>query len=89
MLPRGTLIRTPKVAWQFNDSTPTVDGAGFLQGATLAREQGRVAMFGEAAMFTAQRKGAESVPMGLNAPDASQNPQFVLNVLHWLVKALP
>lgn len=89
VLPPGTRVRTPTVAWQFTDSTPTVDGRGFLQGAALSKGKGRVAMFGEAAMFTAQRKGAESVPMGMNAPDASQNPQFILNVLHWLVKVLP
>jgi len=88
-LPRGTRVRTPTVAWQFNDSTPTVDGAGLLQGATLSVGKGRVAMFGEAAMFTAQRKGVEGVPMGMNAPEASQNPQFVLNVMHWLVRILP
>jgi hypothetical protein len=89
ILPRGTRIRTPQVAWQFNDSTPNVDGAGFLQGAALSRGTGRVAVFGEAAMFTAQRKGAASVPMGMNAPEASQNPQFILNVMHWLVRVIP
>lgn len=89
VLPRGTQIRTPKVAWQFDDSTPDVDGGGFLQGATARHGQGRVAMFGEAAMFTAQRKGAERVPMGMNAPEASQNPQFILNLIHWLAGVIP
>jgi hypothetical protein len=88
VLPRGTLIRTPMVAWQFDDSTPTVEGGGFLQGAVLQRGKGRVAIFGEAAMFTAQRKGAARVPMGMNAPEASQNPQFILNVMHWLAGTL-
>jgi hypothetical protein len=27
--------------------------------------------------------------MGMNAPAASQNAQFVLNVLHWLVGLVP
>jgi hypothetical protein len=88
-LPSGTIVRRPTVAWQFNDSTPTVDGAGMLQGAAARRRDGRVAMFGEAAMFTAQRKGAESVAMGMNATNAAQNPQFILNVMHWLVKTIP
>jgi hypothetical protein len=57
---------------------------GLLQGAAFAFGRGRVAIFGEAGMFTAQRKGVDRVPMGFNDPAASQNPQFILNVLHWL-----
>ena len=68
---------------------PTSTAEAFFRAPHLSTGKGRVAMFGEAAMFTAQRKGAESVPMGMNAPEASQNPQFILNVLHWLVKVLP
>jgi len=48
---------------------------------------GRVAAFGEAAMFTAQVD--EDGPMGMNHPEAPQNAQFVLNVLHWLTGVLP
>jgi len=33
-------------------------------------------------MFTAQVD--EEGPMGMNHPEARQNAQFVLNVLHWL-----
>jgi hypothetical protein len=35
-------------------------------------------------MFSAPRQGAAGRPMGMNAPQAEQNPRFVLNVLHWL-----
>ena len=42
------------------------------------------AFFGEAAMFSAQRAGPSGQPMGMNAPGADENFQFVLNVLHWL-----
>jgi hypothetical protein len=35
-------------------------------------------------MFSAQLAGAERRPMGMNDPRAGQNPQFVLNVMHWL-----
>ena len=45
---------------------------------------GKAAFFGEAAMFTAQVTGKEREPMGMNAPGAEQNLQFVLNVMHWL-----
>lgn len=88
-LPAATKVRMPAVAWQFDDSTRTVSGTGLLQGAVIAYGKGRVAMFGEAAMFTAQRKGVASIAMGMNAERAAQNPQFILNVMHWLVGALP
>jgi len=51
--------------------------------------RGRVAVFGEAAMFTAQVSGPERRPMGMNTPTAAQNPQFLLNVMHWLAGLLP
>ena len=88
-LPAGTRVRLPVVAWQFSDSTPEIRGDGMLQGATLRLGRGRVAVFGEAAMFSAQIKGAQQVPMGMNAPEAQQNPQFVLNILHWLAGLIP
>lgn len=45
-----------------------------------------VGVFGEAAMFTAQNSVRDGVtrPMGLGHPSASENAQFVLNVMHWL-----
>lgn len=55
---------------------------GWLQGAVMPIGSGRAAFFGEAAMFSAQLSGNE--PMGMNAPMAEQNFQFVLNVMHWL-----
>jgi hypothetical protein len=62
---------------------------GMLQGAVLLAGRGRVAVFGEAAMFSAQVSGAARRPMGMNDPGAAQNPQFLLNTLHWLVGLLP
>ena len=46
--------------------------------------KGRLFMASEAAMFTAQLAGREKRKMGMNAPEASQNKTFVLNVIHWL-----
>ena len=88
-LPRGTRVRLPVVAWQFSDSTPEMRGDEMLQGAVFRFGDGRVAVFGEAAMFSAQVKGPGRAPMGMNAPMAADNAQFVLNVLHWLVGLLP
>lgn len=72
-----------RTAWQFSDNTTTRSAAGLSQGASLEFGEGRVVVFGEAAMFSAQRQG-NSTLMGMNAPDAKQNPQFLLNAIHWL-----
>ena len=87
-LPAGTRVRMPVVAWQFSDSTPEFRGDGMLQGAVFQLGKGRVAVFGEAAMFSAQVTGPERMPMGMNAPYAAGNAQFVLNTLHWLAGSL-
>jgi len=39
-------------------------------------------------MFTAQLAGPERRPMGMNEKGAEQNPQFLLNVMHWLTGAI-
>ncbi len=74
----------PKVAGKFDSETPQVRVGGWFQGAAQRFGQGRVALFGEAAMFTAQLAGRNRRPMGMNTPVASQNPQFLLNLVHWL-----
>lgn len=84
-----TRVWLPRVAWQFGDTVASVPGDGLLQGALLTVGRGRVAVFGEAAMFSAQVTGPQRVPMGMNAPRAAQNAQFALNVIHWLSGALP
>ena len=61
-----------------------IDIEGWLQGGVMNHRAGRAAFFGEAAMFSAQRSGPSGQPMGMNAPGADRNFQFVLNVLHWL-----
>ena len=88
-LERGSVVLMPAVAWQFNDSTPRLPGEGLLQGVALPYGRGRVAVFGEAAMFSAQVSGNPRRPMGMNAPAAAQNPQFLLNVMRWLAGVLP
>jgi hypothetical protein len=83
-IPAGWVLYTPDTAWRFSSATPRKSAAGLLQGAVLRVGKGRVAVFGEAAMFSAQVSGPARRPMGFNAPEAAQNAQFVLNVLHWL-----
>ena len=73
----------PDTAWIFHDNTPESHLGGFHQGALLNFGKGRVAVFGEAAMFTAQiANGIRKV--GMNSEEAPQNAQFALNLLHWL-----
>jgi len=76
-------------AWQFTEQTARVPAEGMLQGVAIIHGSGRVAAFGEAGMFSAQLSGAERRPMGMNVPSASENPQFLLNTLHWLSGLLP
>jgi hypothetical protein len=74
----------PRYAWRFDSTTKYRPVGGWLQGATRRIGRGRVALFGEAAMFSAQVAGPQRRPMGMNAELAEQNPRFVLNTLHWL-----
>lgn len=83
-VPPGFSLLLPHVAWEFSDETPRLSAEGMLQGAVLRYGAGRVAAFGEAAMFSAQLGGAQRMPVGMNAPEAAQNYQFLLNVVHWL-----
>lgn len=72
------------VAGRFEASTPRDPVGGWYQGAVMRVGKGRVAVFGEAAMFSAQLAGPNKTAMGMNAPAAAKNPQFLLNVMHWL-----
>lgn len=87
-LPVTTIVLLPQVAWQFSRLTPRIAGAGMLQGAVLTHGRGRIAVFGEAAMFSAQVAGPQRRPMGMNDPAAPQNAQFLLNVIRWLSGSL-
>jgi hypothetical protein len=82
----GWSILYPKEPWKFDGVPSRPSDDKDLRGATLAVGKGRVAMFSEAAMFSAQRTG-QGAGMGFNYPKASQNKPFLLNVLHWLIRA--
>jgi hypothetical protein len=77
-------ILLPDTAWKFHKRTPRMPINGFSQGAVSTYGKGRLAVFGEAAMFTAQTKGASKVPFGFNAPDAPENIIFLRNIIQWL-----
>ena len=74
----------PETAWEFDEATHRVAVTGWYQGAVRRFGEGRVAVFGEAAQFTAQYVPQRQMWFGLRAPGAEQNQQFLLNVMHWL-----
>ncbi len=84
-----TVVLLPRTAWKFSEDTPRIAGDGMAQGAVLPFGLGRVAVFGEAAMFSAQVSGKKRRLLGMNMPTAAQNPQFLFNVMHWLSRILP
>ena len=81
-------ILLPDTAWKFNNNTKRMPIKGFSQGAVMEYGKGRLAVFGEAAMFYSQLKGKDKISFGLNSPEADQNLQFLLNLIHWLDRKL-
>ncbi|MCC6843455.1 MAG: DUF4350 domain-containing protein [Saprospiraceae bacterium] len=74
----------PDTAWVFHDQTAKYNVAGWSQGAFKKQGQGKLVVFGEAAMFTAQLAGPNKKQIGMNSPDAPENHQLLLNIIHWL-----
>jgi hypothetical protein len=83
LLGPGYISLEPQTAWQFDADTPRRDVAGWTQGATLELGTGRMAMFGEAAMFTSQVVG-DGPPIGLDHPAAVGNTRLLRNLARWL-----
>ena len=85
-MPDDWHVLLPTEAWEFSAGTPQVSTRGLVQGGVLRFGSGRVAVFGEAAMFTAQSSTRDGTirRVGMNHPSAGENSQFVLNVMHWL-----
>lgn len=81
-----SVSRETKRAPGITRDAPTIKIDGWCQGAALKMKKGRVVVFGEAAMFSAQLAGQMKRPMGMNAPNAKQNYQLLLNVMRWLAK---
>jgi len=80
----GHSMLLPQQANKFTENTPSLKVDGWLHAAARRFGRGRIVVFGEAAMFSAQISGGAKKPMGMNAPGAEQNRQLCLNVLHWL-----
>lgn len=74
----------PDTAWVFNETTRIHSLEGWNQGAFSKFGEGRVVVFGEAAMFTAQLAGPDQVRAGMNSDIAGENYRLLLNIIHWL-----
>ena len=84
IIPAGVTMLYPDTAWQFGADTRREPAAGRWQGAVREVGRGRVAVFGEAAMFSAQRAGPQNFPFGMNAPGAAQNVVLLRHIVEWL-----
>jgi len=81
--PTGTEILL-KLPDSVEEKPPAVKGnGGRAQGIAFRPGKGRVVMFGDAAMLSAQVSGSDSKPVGMNVAEID-NRQLVLNVMHWL-----
>jgi uncharacterized protein (DUF2249 family) len=74
----------PDTAWVFRESTPRYNAGGWSQGAYKQYGKGRIVVFGEAAMFSAQLTGPDKIKAGMNHEIAKENYQLLLNIIHWL-----
>lgn len=74
----------PDTAWVFDNNTIKFNAEGWSQGAYKTFGKGKVVVFGEAAMFTAQLAGPQKLKGGMNSELAPENFQLLLNIIHWL-----
>nr|WP_321221835.1 hypothetical protein [uncultured Psychroserpens sp.] len=83
---KGDECLQPEIAWQFNDTTPSKDLRSSYQGAILEFGKGKLAVFGEAAQFTAQTITNDNgtFHVGFNSETAPNNVDFIRNLMLWL-----
>jgi hypothetical protein len=78
------LVYFPNPPGDFKADTPFIDASGLMNSVFFSHGKGRVVIVGEAAMFSAQLTGPQKSKMGMNEPAAKYNPQFLLNIIHYL-----
>jgi hypothetical protein len=84
----GDISLEPEVAWQFADTTKTIDLENYAQGALMNYGKGKLAVFGEAAMFTARDITDENgtFKVGFNSRLAPNNQRFAVRLMRYLVE---
>lgn len=85
---KGDISLEPEVAWQFTDTTKTIDLEYYAQGAIMDYGKGKLAVFGEAAMFTARDVTNENgkFKVGFNSSFAPDNQQFAVRLMRYLME---
>jgi hypothetical protein len=78
------LLLESDTAWVFDSRTRYTPIKDWSQGAYMKYGKGRLVMFGEAAMFTAQLAGPAQARTGMNSDFAEENYKLLLNIIHWL-----
>lgn len=73
---------------RLSDTIPYISGRGLVNGAYLKFGKGRIVIFGDGVPFSAQLQGIKSEKRGMNHPCATQNAQFLFNIIHWLDRKL-
>ena len=81
---KPTKYLMPEKPFKINADTKRLQAQGWSQGAVMESGKGRVAVFGEAAMFTSQMYVPTGEILGLTSKGAEQNERFLLNVMLWL-----
>ena len=76
----------PDTAWQIDEHTPWIMADTLFQGAYQRYGKGKLVVFGEAAMFSAQiaEVNDQKIKAGMNRPGAENNHKLLLNIIHWL-----
>lgn len=77
------LLKLPAASEKEKAEPGKPDSAARAQAIAFRLGKGRVVMLGDAAMLTAQIRGSDSKPFGINLPDID-NRQLTLNIMHWL-----
>jgi hypothetical protein len=78
-------ILLPAVAWEFSEETPSEPGSEYVHSAIMKVGKGRIAVFSEAAMFTAQVANEGKTKIGFVSEVAEYNQQFIIQLMRWLV----
>lgn len=82
----GHVAYQPVRSWDIDETTPVRSVNGWLQGGVLEVGAGRVAVFADATMFSAQVGAPARPKLGMNTPEGAQNLQLLRNVLRWLTR---
>ncbi len=83
-LNKSQTVHLVDTMWVFNEKVKRFPAKGLSQGAIMTFGRGKIAVFGEAAMFSAQLAGPNRIKVGMNSEEAKENHQLLLNTIHWL-----